>query len=79
MANSLKPDRLIVVTDEQSHDSVPAPTAGRSYVINVASYKNGVGYRNGWVHIDGFSEGTIKFIHAYEAEQAKKEKEEKAA
>ena len=36
-------DRLIVITDEQAHDSVPAPK-NRRYLINVASYKNGVGY-----------------------------------
>ena len=36
-------DRLIVITDEQSHDNVPAPR-GKGYVINVASNRNGVGY-----------------------------------
>jgi 60 kDa SS-A/Ro ribonucleoprotein len=54
-------DRLIVVTDEQSHDRVPDPVAARSYMINVASYKNGVGYGR-WTHIDGFSEAVIRFI-----------------
>src|SRR5437764_11105786 len=34
-------DRLIVITDEQAHDTVPNPK-GNGYVINVASYKNGV-------------------------------------
>ena len=29
-----KYDRLIVITDEQAHDKVPAPR-GRGYVINV--------------------------------------------
>jgi 60 kDa SS-A/Ro ribonucleoprotein len=47
-------DRLIVITDEQAHDTVPAPK-GKGYVINVASYKNGVGYGK-WTHIDGWSE-----------------------
>lgn len=61
-------DRLIVITDEQSHDNVPAPKSTRAYLINVASAKNGVGYRNGWTHIDGFSEGVIKYIHAVEAQ-----------
>ena len=46
-------DRLIVITDEQAHDTVPAPK-GKGYVINVASYKNGVGYGK-WTHIDGWS------------------------
>lgn len=58
----VKHDRLIVITDEQSHDAVPPPKAKRAYLINVASYNNGVGYRNGWTHIDGFSEGVLRYI-----------------
>lgn len=60
--------RLIVISDEQSHDAVQAPKVPRLYMINVASHKNGVGYRNGWTHIDGFSEGVLRYIHALEAE-----------
>lgn len=60
----LKPDRLIVITDEQSHDPVPDP-CGIGYMINVASYKNGVGYRS-WLHIDGWSEAVIDYIRAVE-------------
>jgi 60 kDa SS-A/Ro ribonucleoprotein len=59
-------DRLIVITDEQSHDRVPAPRS-RGYVINVASYRNGVGY-GAWTHIDGWSEAVIEYIRS--AEQA---------
>lgn len=59
-------DRIIVITDEQSHDSVGGPKA-KGYMINVASNKNGVGY-GPWTHIDGFSERVIDFIH--EAESA---------
>ncbi len=58
-------DRLIVITDEQAHDEVPAPT-GKGYVINVASYKNGVGYGK-WTHIDGWSEAVIEYIRELEA------------
>jgi 60 kDa SS-A/Ro ribonucleoprotein len=58
-------DRLIVITDEQAHDTVPAPKA-KGYVINVASYKNGVGYGK-WTHIDGWSESVIEYIHALES------------
>ena len=58
---TLAHDRLIVVTDEQSHDRVPQPVAKRSYMINVGSYRNGVGY-GPWTHIDGFSEAVIRFI-----------------
>jgi uncharacterized protein (DUF58 family) len=60
-------DRLIVITDEQAHDSVPAPK-GKGYVINVASYKNGVGYGK-WTHIDGWSEAVIEYIRALELTQ----------
>lgn len=58
-------DRLIVITDEQSHDHVPEP-AGKGYMINVASYRNGVGY-GAWTHIDGFSESIVEYIRASEA------------
>ena len=57
-------DRLIVITDEQAHDTVPAPK-GKGYVINVASYKNGVGYGK-WTHIDGWSESVIEYIRTLE-------------
>ena len=57
-------DRLIVITDEQAHDTVPAPN-GKGFVINVASYNNGVGYGK-WTHIDGWSESVIDYIRALE-------------
>lgn len=56
-----KHDRLIVITDEQSADSVPSPVAKSAYVINVASYKNGIGY-GPWIHIDGWSESVVGYI-----------------
>jgi 60 kDa SS-A/Ro ribonucleoprotein len=59
-----KCDRLIVITDEQAHDRVPAPS-GKGYLINVASYKNGVGYGQ-WTQIDGWSEAVIEYIRALE-------------
>lgn len=58
-------DRLIVITDEQSHDAVPRPT-GKAYMINVASYKNGLGY-GAWTHIDGWSESVIGYIRELES------------
>jgi hypothetical protein len=57
-------DRLIVITDEQAHDTVPAPK-GKGYVINVASNKNGVGYGK-WTHIDGWSESVVEYIRTLE-------------
>ncbi len=58
--NKLDYDTLVVFTDEQSHDRVPDPK-NQGWIINVASYKNGVGYGK-WNHIDGFSEAVIKFL-----------------
>jgi len=58
-------DRIVVVTDEQSADAVPAP-GDKGYMINVASYKNGIGYGK-WTHIDGFSESVVQYIQALES------------
>ena len=57
---SVNYDRLIVITDEQSHDPVPDPK-GNGYMVNIASAKNGVGY-NKWTHVNGFSESVIRWI-----------------
>jgi len=57
-------NRIIVITDEQSHDDVKNPL-GKGYMINVSTNKNGVGYRE-WIHIDGFSESVISFIQELE-------------
>jgi 60 kDa SS-A/Ro ribonucleoprotein len=57
----IKHDRLIVITDEQSHDKTVAPDTKHAYLINVASNKNGVGYGR-WNHIDGFSENVLRWI-----------------
>jgi hypothetical protein len=63
--NRLPHDRLIVITDEQSHQAVPAPAARHAYMIDVASAKNGVGYGR-WTHIDGFSEAVLRFVREAE-------------
>ena len=64
--NTIKHDRLIVITDEQSADKVPDPVAKQAYMINVASARNGVGY-GPWTHIDGFSEAVLSYIRETEA------------
>lgn len=64
--NGIKADRLVVITDEQSQDKVPDSVHDKSYMINVASNQNGVGYHK-WTHIDGFSEGVLNFIREVEA------------
>ncbi len=61
-------DRMVVITDEQSHDQVSAPK-GKGYVINVASYRNGVGY-GPWTHIDGWSEAVVDYIVELESGDA---------
>ena len=61
-------DRLVVITDEQSHDTVGDPR-GRGYMINVASNRNGVGYSR-WTHIDGFSEAVVDYIAELERPSA---------
>lgn len=59
-------DRIIVITDEQDCDLVNKPSSahpfGRTnYLINVASFKNGIGYGE-WTHIDGWSEAVVDYI-----------------
>jgi hypothetical protein len=68
--------RTVVITDEQdcgiaAGDSpANAKTLGRhNYVLNVASYRNGIGYGK-WTHIDGFSEQVVRFI--IESEKAQR-------
>lgn len=77
---TVKYDRLIVITDEQATDTtsfsrgmiqgriktMPAPT-GKGYCINVGTEKNGVGYGS-WIHLDGFSEGVLRWIENIERE-----------
>lgn len=59
-------DRIIVITDEQATTGrIPNPVAKHAYMINVASYKNGVGY-GAWTHLDGFSEGVLRWISEVE-------------
>ncbi len=59
-----KGTRLIVFTDEQSHDAVPEPK-GQGTMVNVASYQNGVG-NGAWTRVNGFSEAAIAWIAAAE-------------
>lgn len=59
-------DRLITITDEQSHDRVPNPV-GMGYLMNVASYDRTVNF-GGWTTINGFSEAALQYISATEAE-----------
>jgi len=60
-------NRLIVVSDEQAHDNIESVKADRAYMLNVATFRNGVGYGGKWTHIDGFSEACVRYIQALEA------------
>lgn len=60
-------DRIIVITDEQTHDGIVSPK-GKGYVVNVSSNKNGVGYGQ-WMHIDGWSEAILDYIKAVETQR----------
>jgi TROVE domain/von Willebrand factor type A domain len=62
--------RLIVITDEQSHDGILPAWTPKAYVVNVAPYKNGISYGGGWTHIDGWSERVGDYIVAAEREAA---------
>lgn len=62
--DKIKYDRIIVITDEQSADRIPNPQS-KGYIINVASYKNGIGY-GAWQRIDGFSENVLRWIYEIE-------------
>lgn len=60
-----KHDRIIVITDEQSHDAVGEPKVDRAYMINVASSERAVGH-GAWTRISGFSENVLSWIHESE-------------
>lgn len=57
--------RVIVITDEQSHQSL-SPPKRRGYVVNVAPYENGIGYGE-WTHVDGWSEAVLSYVAAAES------------
>lgn len=58
-------DRIIVVTDMQSHDRIDPHPGGRGYMVNVAPYDRSVAYGT-WTRIDGFSEQVLRYITAAE-------------
>ena len=58
-------DRIIVITDEQSHDAVGEPKVDKAYMINVASSERAVGH-GAWTRISGFSENVLSWIHESE-------------
>lgn len=59
-------DRIIIITDEQSHDGILKSPTGKGYVVNIASNRNGVGYGD-FTHINGFSANVLDYIREDEA------------
>lgn len=60
-------DRIIVITDEQSHQTINPPETRKAYFVNVATFQHGIGYGQ-WTHVDGFSEAIIDYIREFERE-----------
>jgi hypothetical protein len=59
-------DRIVIITDGQSQDQIPSPDRGkRGYIINVAAYRNGIGYGE-WSNIDGFSAAVFDWVLEFE-------------
>jgi len=61
-----KANRVVVVTDEQSHDGMHDAWAPHSYLINIASYQPALDTSHGWTRINGFSERLIDWISLHE-------------
>ncbi len=59
-------DRLIVITDEQISDNIPMMSQGKNYILNIAGFQNGIGNKNQWTTITGFSEASIDYIRELE-------------
>ena len=60
-------DRIIVITDEQAHDTPINCNIKHKYIINVAPYGDkGVGYEKGFIHINGISDKVFNYINEYE-------------
>lgn len=66
LARTQYPDRIILITDEQSMSTIDSVSCKYGYIINVANYQNGIGYKGNWVHIDGWSDAIFKYIHEHE-------------
>lgn len=67
-------ERIIVMTDEQATDTpvdIAARAGQRCYMVNMAAAQNGVERARGWVRINGFSEGVLRYIHAVEGNEAR--------
>jgi 60 kDa SS-A/Ro ribonucleoprotein len=64
-----KPDRVIVVTDEQTHDGIaPLPDGVKGYLVNVAAERPALELSGRWHRVNGFSERIVDWIRYEETE-----------
>jgi hypothetical protein len=59
-------DRIIIITDEQSHDNIIENIASKGYIMNVAPYHHGIEHDKKWTRISGFSEAVIDWMIEHE-------------
>lgn len=77
-------DRVVVLTDEQDCETSSERSASKAkalgttgnYIINVASYENGIAYSK-FTHINGWSEHILDFIRFEEEQQNAQNEEQK--
>jgi 60 kDa SS-A/Ro ribonucleoprotein len=60
--NSKEYDRVIILTDGQIQDDIQRVNCNNKFMLNVANEKNGIGYKNNWTNIDGFSESVVQYL-----------------
>lgn len=61
-------DRIIAITDEQSHDTVPDPREGaRGYVMNISIHEPSIAYGR-WNSLSGFSSHLLRYVAAMEGQ-----------
>lgn len=58
--------RVIVISDEQTHEIPPQIPCQRCYVLNVGTYENGIKNNGQWLTINGFAEASIDYIKEIE-------------
>lgn len=60
-----KYDRTVIITDEQHNGRDLPGMPKNTYILNVASYQNGIDY-DGAIRINGFSEHVVRWLTQYE-------------
>lgn len=55
-------ERLVVITDEQTHDGTANGWGRYNYLINVGTEENALSTSGGWQRINGFSESVVRWM-----------------